>query len=147
MPSEHISGAPIAERTLCSMMDLPLKRSSSAALSVRIATRSFTTWPTMDLGTWRADAEPSPSRLFEIRGIGFGAAGLVEEDGHAVHVHHLEGEVHDRLEQLVHVLLPGQRLRDLEEQLELLGVAGGGGVAAASGAVAPGARPSPSPGP
>ena len=48
-------------------IDLPLNRSSAAALSVRIARRSFTARRAIDCGTWRLPPE-SVRRFFDTRG-------------------------------------------------------------------------------
>src|SRR5207245_9059562 len=75
VPTDHIAplslhdALPIymALRTLWIRIDLPLKRSSAAALSDRIATRSSTALRAMDWGTCLA-ALASPVRLFDTRG-------------------------------------------------------------------------------
>src|SRR2546422_7616794 len=63
-----MSGVHIALRTLWMRIDFPLKRSSAAALSDRIATRSSTAFRAIDCGTCFA-ALASPLRLLEMRGI------------------------------------------------------------------------------
>src|SRR5712672_3619777 len=61
--SVPMSGVHIALRTLWMRIDLPLKRSSAAALSERIATRSSTALRAIDCGTCFA-ALASPEQLF-----------------------------------------------------------------------------------
>src|SRR2546422_5675880 len=61
-----MSGVHIALRTLWMRIDFPLKRSSAAALSDRIATRSSTAFRAIDCGTCFA-ALASPLRLLEMR--------------------------------------------------------------------------------
>src|SRR2546427_9454677 len=63
-----MSGVHIALRTLWMRIDFPLKRSSAAALSDKIATRSSTAFRAIDCGTCFA-ALASPLRLLEMRGI------------------------------------------------------------------------------
>ncbi|PYP12231.1 MAG: hypothetical protein DMD59_00680 [Gemmatimonadetes bacterium] len=65
--SEPISGVHIALRTLWMRIDFPLNRSSAAALSDRMATRSSTALRAIDCGTCFA-ALASPVRLLEMRG-------------------------------------------------------------------------------
>ncbi|PYP20269.1 MAG: hypothetical protein DMD53_11710 [Gemmatimonadetes bacterium] len=62
-----IRGVHIALRTLWMRIDLPLKRSSAAALSDRIATRSSTALRAMDCGTCFA-APACAVRPFDTRG-------------------------------------------------------------------------------
>src|SRR5438094_4673987 len=65
--SVPMSGVHMALRTLWIRIDLPLKRSSAAALSERIATRSSTALRAIDCGTC-FDAAAEPVFPFETRG-------------------------------------------------------------------------------
>ena len=109
----------MALRTLWIRIDFPLKRSSAAALSERMATRSSTAFRAIDCGTSFA-AFVSPVRLRETFGTSSFVLSVEQQDRDPVHVHDLERDVHHLVQQLVQLLLPRQLLGDLEQQLELL---------------------------
>src|SRR5213595_3542850 len=81
--SVPMSGVHMALRTLWMRIDLPLKRSSAAVLSDRMATRSSTTLRAIDCGTC-FEADDCAVRPREIRGTSSPVADLARADGAVV---------------------------------------------------------------
>ena len=112
----------MALRTLWSRIDWPRKRESAGAFCDTTATSSCMTLSAIDLGICIgcdvAEAAPGDGRHQLARLL------VPEHDGDPVHAHDLEGHVDHRAKQPVQVELGGELLGDLEQHLELEGLAG-----------------------
>ena len=89
-----MSGVHMALRTLWIRIDLPLKRSSAAALSERIATRSSTALRAIDCGTCLRGVRVAGAAAARLAGPAPSVVGVEQQDRDPVHVHDLERDVH-----------------------------------------------------